>query len=61
MAGVSPTVFNGWRDLPTFIYQQNESTGSKGTRTRMEEFGVTRERRQEEEGLDLVAGRALRL
>lgn len=51
MSGFSPGFFKGCRDLPTFIYQQNESTEIKGIKTLVEEFGITGERCQEQEGL----------
>lgn len=57
LTSFSPMVFKGWRDLPSFIYQQNESMESKRAETLEEEFGISGERCQEQEGLGLVAGR----
>lgn len=51
LAGFSPMFFKGCRDLTAFIYKQNESTEIKGTKTLVEEFGITGERCQEREGL----------
>lgn len=51
LAGFSPMFFKGCRDLPTFIYQQSESAEIKVSKTPVEEFGITGERCQEQEGL----------
>lgn len=52
----------GWGDFSyLYICQQNEPTERKGTKTLVEEFRITGERGQEEERLDLVSDKSIRL